>query len=233
MWWLFFTVLFLSLLIIAGVLAVINNAYGKALEAYRLAKFAVDQWESLASSLNRSVCLTAEDMAEQAVNTLNISAYRQLGVMLEKAMKEVRNKTLLRKFNFTWAFRDDVFIWSVAWLKRNISGLVDWLRPSELIGAVTAIRHASFDLTYQSANEALAPLVPHGAVLRGSVWGVLYGNGTYSGTLHGSYILIDKTPLKCKEGHISVTFDATHYATLTINSTKSSVEIYEEIYVEK
>lgn len=53
MWWLFFTVAVLVLLFIAGVLAVLEAAYKGALEAYRLAKFALDQWTSLTAELNR------------------------------------------------------------------------------------------------------------------------------------------------------------------------------------
>jgi hypothetical protein len=108
---------------------------------------------------------------------------------------------------------------------------VDWLRPTELIEAVQRIKSTSFDLTTPRLRH-VESLVPRGAALSGVVHGHLTGNGTYTGTLTGDYTLKDKTPLRCASGSLSVSFTASHYASLTLNSTEPSVYIYEVVYID-
>ncbi|MEM0276758.1 hypothetical protein [Pyrobaculum sp.] len=237
MWWaIFFAAVTATLLVLVGVFVVLADAYKEALEAYRLAKFALDEWTSLVESLNASVCQGAEELAKRALADLNISHYRELGPLLGKALEETRQKTLLRKLNYSWAFEGDVFIWNVTVKWHNVrraGGAVNWLRPSELINAAESIKGTSFDLTYYTVEEALAPHVPKGAVLYGVVYGRLYGNRSYSGFLIGEYRLWDKTPLRCTGGRLEAAFSADHYATLVINSTAPYIDIYEEVYVER
>jgi len=232
-WWLFFTVAVLVLLFFAGALAVLEAAYRGALEAYRLAKFALDQWTSLTAELNRSLCIAAEDKAAEAVKRLDIETYRSLGKLFQGAVERVREVSLLKRLNATWGFQGDVFYYALRFRNRTYEGRVDWLRPSALIDAVNSIKSASFDLSAASVSEHLRPLVPNNARLTGVVEGVLTGNGTYTGVLKGYYTLVDKTPLKCIGGYISVDFTAEHYATLTINSTAPSVYVYEVVSIDK
>jgi len=231
-WWLFFLVAVLVLLFIAGVLAVLEAAYKGALEAYRLAKFALDQWTSLTAELNRSLCIAAEDKAAEAVKRLDIWVYQSLGKLFQDAVERVRKVSLLKRLNATWGFQGDVFYYALRFRNRTYEGRVDWLRPTVLIDAVNSIKSASFDLSAASASDHLHPLVPNNARLAGVVEGVLTGNGTYTGVLKGYYTLTDKTPLKCTSGYISVDFAAEHYATLTINSTAPSVYVYEAVYID-
>jgi len=232
-WWLFFTVAVLVLLFIAGVLAVLEAAYKGALEAYRLAKFALDQWASLTAELNRSLCIAAEDKAAEAVKRLDIGVYQSLGKLFQDAVERVREVSLLKRLNAIWGFQGDVFYYTLRFRNRTYEGRVDWLRPTVLIDAVNSIKSASFDLSDASASDYLRPLVPNNARFTGVVEGVLTGNGTYTGVLKGYYTLTDKTPLRCTSGYISVDFTAEHYATLTINSTAPSVYVYEAIYIDK
>ncbi len=233
MWWaIFFAVVTLMLLAVAGTLAVLTEAYSKALDAYRLAKMTLDQWSSLSRQLNHTVCTAAEEMAKDAVKTLDVERYRELGPAFAKAMEEVRRKTFLKRLNYSWAFNGDVFRYNLTFLRRSVSGAVDWLRPTELIETVQRIKSASFDLTVSTVYDTLRPLVPRGAVLSGVVYGYLAGNGTYTGTLTGEYTLRDKTPLRCAGGSLSASFTASHYASLTLNSTQPSVYIYEVVYIE-
>ena len=233
MWWaIFFAVVTLTLLAIAGVLAVLTEAYSKALDAYRLAKLTLDQWYSLSSQLNHTVCTAAEEMAKEAVKTLDISKYRKLGPAFARAMEEVKTKTFLKRLKYSWVFNGDVFQYNLSFLRRSVSGAVDWLRPTELIEAVQRIKSASFDLTVSTVYDTLKPFVPRGAVLSGVVYGRLTGNGTYTGTLTGEYTLRDKTPLRCTNGSLSVSFTASHYASLTLNSTQPFVYIYEIVYID-
>jgi len=220
------------LLAIAGVLAVLTEAYSKALDAYRLAKLTLDQWSSLSSQLNHTVCTAAEEMAKDAVKTLDVERYRELGPAFARAMEEVRRKTLLKRLNYSWAFNGDVFQYSLTFLRRSAAGAVDWLRPTELIETVQRIKSTSFDLTTSTVYDTLKPLVPRGVVLSGVVYGHLTGNGTYTGTLTGEYTLRDKTPLRCASGSLSVSFTASHYASLTLNSTQPFVYIYEVVYID-
>jgi hypothetical protein len=232
-WWaIFFAVVTLTLLAIAGVLAVLTEAYSKALDAYRLAKLTLDQWYSLSSQLNHTVCTAAEEMAKEAVKTLDISKYRKLGPAFARAMEEVKTKTFLKRLKYSWVFNGDVFQYNLSFLRRSVSGAVDWLRPTELIEAVQRIKSASFDLTVSTVYDTLKPFVPRGAVLSGVVYGRLTGNGTYTGTLTGEYTLRDKTPLRCTNGSLSVSFTASHYASLTLNSTQPFVYIYEIVYID-
>ncbi|MFZ8806639.1 MAG: hypothetical protein ACO2PN_00845 [Pyrobaculum sp.] len=233
MWWaIFFAVVTLTLLAVAGTLAVLTEAYSKALDAYRLAKLTLDQWYSLSSQLNHTVCTAAEEMAKEAVKTLDVERYRELGPAFARAMEEVRRKTLLKRLNYSWAFNGDVFQYSLTFLRRSAAGAVDWLRPTELIETVQRIKSTSFDLTTSTVYDTLKPLVPRGVVLSGVVHGLLTGNGTYTGTLTGEYTLRDKTPLRCASGSLSVSFTASHYASLTLNSTQPSVYIYEIVYID-
>jgi hypothetical protein len=220
------------LLAVAGVLAVLTEAYSKALYAYRLAKLSLDNWYSLSSQLNHTVCIAAEEMAREAVKTLNVERYRELGPAFGRAMEEVRRKTFLKRLNYSWAFNGDVFRYNLTFLRRSVSGAVDWLRPTELIETVQRIKSTSFDLTTSTVYDTLRSLVPRGAVLSGVVYGHLTGNGTYTGTLTGEYTLRDKTPLRCTNGSLSVSFTASHYASLTLNSTRPSVYIYEIVYID-
>jgi hypothetical protein len=232
-WWaIFFAVVTLTLLAVAGTLAVLTEAYSKALDAYRLAKLTLDQWYSLSSQLNHTVCTAAEEMAKEAVKTLDVERYRELGPAFARAMEEVRRKTLLKRLNYSWAFNGDVFQYSLTFLRRSAAGAVDWLRPTELIETVQRIKSTSFDLTTSTVYDTLKPLVPRGVVLSGVVHGLLTGNGTYTGTLTGEYTLRDKTPLRCASGSLSVSFTASHYASLTLNSTQPSVYIYEIVYID-
>jgi len=232
-WWaLLFTVAAVLLLAVAGIFAVLDGAYREALEAYRLAKFALDQWSSLASQLNSTVCLAAETLAKRAVAELDAEVYRSLGPVFSRAMEEVRNKSLLKRLNYSWGFSGDVFQWNVTFLRRGARGVVDWLRPTLLINSVKNIKSASFDLTQSTVEDTLRQYLPKNATLRGVVYGYLYGNGTYSGYLTGEYNLTDKSLLRCLKGSLSVSFTATHYATLTTNSTASSVYIYYEVDIE-
>jgi len=231
-WWvIFFAVTFMLLLAIAGVLAVLTEAYSKALDAYRLAKLTLDQWYSLSSQLN-AVCTAAEEMAKDAVRTLDVERYRELGPAFARALEEVKTKTLLKRLNYSWTFQGDVLLFNLTFLRRSVSGAVDWLRPTELIEAVQRIKSTSFDLTTSTVYDTLKPLVPRGAALSGVVYGHLTGNGTYTGTLTGEYTLRDKTPLRCTNGSLSVSFTASHYASLTLNSTQPSVYIYEAVYID-
>jgi len=232
-WWLFFTVAVLVLLFFAGALAVLETAYKGALEAYSLAKFALDQWTSLAAELNRSLCTAAEDKATEAVKRLDIEAYRSLGKLFQDAVERVREISLLKKLNATWGFQGDVFYYALRFRNRTYEGKVDWLRPSALIDVANSIKSASFDLSAASVSDYLRPLIPNNARLTGGVEGALTGNGTYTGVLKGYYTLTDKTPLRCTSGYISVDFTAEHYATLTINSTAPSVYVYEAVYIDK
>jgi hypothetical protein len=232
-WWaIFFAVVTLTLLAVVGTLAVLTEAYSKALDAYRLAKLTLDQWYSLSSQLNHTVCTAAEEMAKEAVQTLDVERYRELGPAFARAMEEVKTKTFLKRLNYSWAFQGDVFLYNLTYLRRSAAGAVDWLRPTELIEAVQRIKSASFDLTVSTVYDTLRPLVPRGAVLSGAVYGYLTGNGTYTGTLTGEYTLRDKTPLRCTNGSLSVSFTASHYASLTLNSTQPSVYIYEIVYID-
>jgi len=232
-WWaIYFTAVILTLLAIAGVLAVLTDAYSKALDAYRLAKLTLDQWSSLFSQLNYTVCTAAEEMAKDAVRTLDVERYRELGPAFARAMEEVKSKTFLKRLNYSWAFQGDVFRYNLTFLRRSVSGAVDWLRPTELIETVQRIKSTSFDLTVSTVYDTLKPLVPRGVVLSGVVHGLLTGNGTYTGTLTGEYTLRDKTPLRCASGSLSVSFTASHYASLTLNSTQPSVYIYEIVYID-
>jgi hypothetical protein len=232
-WWaIYFAVTFMLLLAIAGVLAVLTEAYSKALDAYRLAKLSLDQWSSLSSQLNYTVCTAAEEMAKEAVKTLDVERYRELGPAFARAMEEVKTKTFLKRLNYSWAFQGDVFRYNLTFLRRSVSGAVDWLRPTELIETVQRIKSTSFDLTTSTVYDTLKPLVPRGAALSGVVYGLLAGNGTYTGTLTGEYTLRDKTPLRCASGGLSVSFTASHYASLTLNSTQPSVYIYEVVYID-
>jgi len=232
-WWaIFFAVATLTLLAVAGTLAVLTDAYSKALDAYRLAKLTLDQWYSLSSQLNHTVCTAAEEMAKEAVKTLDVERYRELGPAFARAMEEVKTKTFLKRLNYSWAFQGDVFRYNLTFLRRSAAGAVDWLRPTELIEAVQRIKSTSFDLTTATVYDTLKPLVPRGAALSGVVYGLLTGNGTYTGTLTGEYTLRDKTPLRCTNGSLSVSFTASHYASLTLNSTEPSVYIYEVVYIE-
>jgi hypothetical protein len=231
-WWaIYFAVVTLMLLAVAGTLAVLTEAYSKALDAYRLAKLTLDQWYSLSSQLN-TVCTAAEEMAKEAVKTLDVSKYRELGPAFARAMEEVKTKTFLKRLKYSWVFNGDVFQYNLSFLRRSVSGAVDWLRPTELIEAVQRIKSASFDLTVSTVYDTLRPLVPRGAALSGVVYGRLTGNGTYTGTLIGEYVLRDKTPLRCTNGSLSVSFTASHYASLTLNSTQPSVYIYEIVYID-
>ena len=232
MWWaIYFTAVTLVLLAVAGALAVLADAYSKALEAYRLAKLTLDQWISLSSQLNHTVCTAAEHLAIEAVESLDPSKYRELGPIFTKGMDEVRAKTFLKRLNYSWAFNGDVFQY-VIFLRRSAAGAVDWLRPTELIETVQRIKSTSFDLTTSTVYDTLKPLVPRGVVLSGVVYGHLTGNGTYTGTLTGEYTLRDKTPLRCAGGSLSVSFTTSHYASLTLNSTQPSVYIYEIVYID-
>jgi len=232
-WWaFFFAVVTLTLLAVAGTLAVLTEAYSKALDAYRLAKLTLDQWYSLSSQLNHTVCTAAEEMAKDAVKTLDVERYRELGPAFARAMEEVKTKTFLKRLNYSWAFQGDVFRYNLTFLRRSAAGAVDWLRPTELIETVQRIKSTSFDLTTSTVYDTLRPLVPRGAVLSGVVYGHLTGNGTYTGTLTGEYTLRDKTPLRCASGSLSVSFTASHYASLTLNSTQPSVYIYEVVYID-
>lgn len=233
MWWgIYFTAASVLLLVVVGLFVVLDDAYKESLEAYRLAKFTLDQWSSLAVQLNSTICLAAETLAKKAVVELNIEVYRGLGPMFSKAMEQVKNKSLLRKLNYSWGFNGDVFQWNITFLSRRARGVVDWLRPSVLINSVGDIESASFDLTQSTMDSTLRQYVPKDAVLKGVVYGYLYGNGTYSGYVTGEYILTDKTPLRCLKDSLSLSFAATHYATLTTNSTASSVYIYYEVDIE-
>jgi hypothetical protein len=231
-WLIYFTAVTLTLLAVAGMLAVLTEAYSKALDAYRLAKLTLDQWSSLSSQLNYTVCTAAEEMAKDAVKTLDVERYRELGPAFARAMEEVRRKTFLKRLNYSWAFNGDVFQYSLTFLRRSVAGAVDWLRPTELIEAAQSIKSTSFDLTTSTVYDTLKPLVPRGAALNGVVFGHLTGNGTYTGTLTGEYTLRDKTPLRCASGSLSVSFTASHYASLTLNSTQPSVYIYEVVYID-
>jgi hypothetical protein len=232
-WWaIFFAVVTLTLLAVAGTLAVLTEAYSKALDAYRLAKLTLDQWYSLSSQLNHTVCTAAEEMAKEAVKTLDVERYRELGPAFARAMEEVKTKTFLKRLNYSWAFQGDVFRYNLTFLRRSAAGAVDWLRPTELIETVQRIKSTSFDLTTSTVYDTLKPLVPRGATLSGVVYGHLTGNGTYTGTLTGEYTLRDKTPLRCAGGSLSVSFTASHYASLTLNSTQPSVYIYEVVYID-
>jgi hypothetical protein len=232
-WWaIFFAVVTLTLLAVAGTLAVLTDAYSKALDAYRLAKLSSDQWSSLSSQLNHTVCTAAEEMAKDAVKTLNVERYRELGPAFGRAMEEVKTKTFLKRLNYSWAFQGDVFRYNLTFLRRSAAGVVDWLRPTELIETIQRIRSAPFDLTTSTVYDTLKPLVPRGAALSGVVYGYLTGNGTYTGTLTGEYTLRDKTPLRCAGGSLSVSFTESHYASLTLNFTQPSVYIYEVVYID-
>jgi len=220
------------LLVIAGVLAVLTEAYSKTLDAYRLAKISLDQWSSLTSQLNYTVCTAAEEMAKDAVKTLDVERYRELGPAFARAMEEVRTRTFLKRLNYSWAFQGDVFRYNITFLRRSVSGAVDWLRPTELIETIQRIKSTSFDLTTSTVYDTLRPLVPRGAVLSGVVYGHLTGNGTYTGKLTGEYTLRDKTPLRCAGRSLSASFTASHYASLTLNSTQPSVYIYEVVYID-
>lgn len=232
MWWLiYFSIVVIALVSTVGVLLVLTEAYSNTLEAYRIAKFALDQWSSLTSRLNYTICLAAESRAREAVGTLNISKYLELGALFEQAMSKVRERSLLKRLNFSWAFWGDVFMWNVTFRRYRAGGVIDWLRPSALINTVNAIRGTSFDLTTSTVYDVLKPLVPNGATLEGVIYGYLYGNGTYTGYLHGDYVLIDRRELKCTDGHISVRFYATHYATLTVNETSPYIYVYYEISI--
>jgi len=232
-WWaIYFTAVTLLLLLVAGALAVLTDAYSKALEAYRLAKLTLDQWSSLASQLDRTICTAAEHLATKAVESLDVGRYKELGPMFARAMSEVRAKTYLKRLNYSWSFQGDVFRYNVTFLRRGAGGAVDWLRPTELIEAAQRIKSVSFDLTASTVYDALRPLIPRGTVLSGVVYGYLTGNGTYTGTLTGEYTLRDKTPLRCVDGNLSVSFSASHYASLTLNSTQPSVYIYEVVYID-
>jgi hypothetical protein len=232
-WWaIFFAVVTLTLLAVAGTLAVLTEAYSKALDAYRLAKLTLDQWYSLSSQLNHTVCTAAEEMAKDAVKTLDVERYRELGPAFARAMEEVKSKTFLKRLNYSWAFQGDVFRYNLTFLRRSAAGAVDWLRPTELIETIQRIKSTSFDLTVSTVYDTLKPLVPRGVVLSGVVHGLLTGNGTYTGTLTGEYALRDKTPLRCAGGSLSVSFTASHYASLTLNSTQPSVYIYEVVYID-
>jgi len=232
-WWaIYFTAVTLLLLVVAGALAVLTDAYSKALEAYRLTKLTLDQWSSLASQLDRTICTAAEHLAIKAVESLDVGKYRELGPMFARAMSEVRAKTYLKRLNYSWSFQGDVFRYNVTFLRRGAGGAVDWLRPTELIEAVRRISSASFDLTASTVYDTLSPLVPRGAVLIGVVYGYLTGNGTYTGILSGEYTLRDKTPLRCVDGDLAASFSASHYASLTLNSTEPSIYIYEVVYID-
>ncbi len=205
MWWaVYFTAVTLVLLAVAGTLAVLTDAYSKALDAYRLAKMTLDHWSSLSSQLNHTVCTAAEEMAKEAVKTLDVERYRELGPAFGNAMEEVKTKTFLKRLNYSWTFQGDVFRYNITFLRRSAAGAVDWLRPTELIETVQRIKSASFDLTVSTVYDTLRPLVPRGAALSGVVYGRLTGNGTYTGTLTGEYTLRDKTPLRCASGSLSV-----------------------------
>ncbi|MFN7105966.1 MAG: hypothetical protein ACK4M3_05220, partial [Pyrobaculum sp.] len=156
--------------------------------------------------------------------------YRELGTLLERALAEVRNKTLLKKVELRWAFRGDVFIWNATFLGHRAGGVVDWLRPTEFIHAARLIAVASPDLG--DIEGTFRVLTPRGAVLHGVVWGRLYGNKTYAGYLHGVYMLTDKTPLRCGSGHLSASFEGTHYVVYPTNSTAPWIDVYETIYVD-
>ncbi|MFN3804449.1 MAG: hypothetical protein ACK4SY_05295 [Pyrobaculum sp.] len=230
MWWLYFATAALLLLFLFGVFAALHHAYAEALEAFRLAKFAGDQWRSFVSQLGEAICKAAESKAVEAVKTLDAGRYRELGPLLEGALAEVRNKTLLKGVDLRWAFRGDVFTWNATFLGHRAGGVVDWLRPTEFIHAARLIGGASFDLG--EIEGALRALTPRGAVLRGVAWGRLYGNGTYAGYLHGVYMLTDKTPLRCIPGRLSASIHATHYVVYSTNSTAPWVDVYEIIYVD-
>jgi hypothetical protein len=138
-WWaIFFAVVTLTLLAVAGTLAVLNHMYTKALDAYRLAKLTLDQWYSLSSQLNHTICTAAEEMAKDAVRTLDVERYRELGPAFARAMEEVKTKTFLKRLNYSWAFNGDVFRYNLTFLRRSAAGTVDWLRPTELIEASSA-----------------------------------------------------------------------------------------------
>jgi hypothetical protein len=232
-WWaIFFAVVTLTLLAVVGTLAVLTEAYSKALDAYRLAKLTLDQWYSLSSRLNHTVCTAAEEMAKEAVKTLDVERYRELGPAFARAIEEVRRKTFLKRLNYSWTFQGDVFFYNLTFLRRSVAGAVDWLRPTELVETVQRIKSTSFDLTTSTVYDTLRPLVPRGAALSGVVYGLLTGNGTYTGTLTGEYTLRDKTPLRCASSSLSVNFTASHYASLTLNSTQPSVYIYEVVYID-
>ena len=110
MWWaIYFTAVTLMLLAVAGTLAVLTDAYSKALDAYRLAKLTLDQWSSLTSQLNNTVCTAAEEMAKDAVKTLNVERYRELGPAFARAMEEVKTKTFLKRLNYSWTFQATSF----------------------------------------------------------------------------------------------------------------------------
>jgi hypothetical protein len=136
----YFTALTLMLLAVAGVLAVLTDAYSKALDAYRLAKLSLDQWSSLSSQLNDTVCTAAEEMAKEAVETINVEIYRELGPAFARAMEDIRRKTFLKRLNYSWTFNGDVFRYNLTFLRRSAAGTVDWLRPTELIETVQRIK---------------------------------------------------------------------------------------------
>ncbi|ACB39127.1 hypothetical protein [Pyrobaculum neutrophilum] len=232
MWLIYFTTAALALLALAGVLLVVEQAYSGTLEAYRVAKFTLDQWTSLASQLNRTMCIAAETKADEAVAALNASKYLELSRLFRQAMEEVRAKTLLKTINYSLKLEGDYLTWEVSFRGRKASGRIDWLRPTALIAAAKAIQSASFDLTDSTVYDVLKPLVPPGAVLTGTVYGYLTGNHTYTGYLHGEYTLVDKTDYRCLPGRPIARFAATHFATLTTNSTSPSIYIYYEVYID-
>lgn len=232
MWWLFYFSIVVTLLLTAAVvLSAAVYIYEKTLEGFRLVKFIKDQWYSLSNSVENALCNAAEELAQAAVTSHNVSIYYSLGYLLEKTIREVREKTLLKKINGSWVFEGDVFNWEIRFLKYSKEGVIDWLRPTELISAASTISTIDLDLN-SDVETTLKSKLPRGTRLTGAIYGVLTGNMTYSGYLDAYYTLLDKTPFRCREGSLKLHFTGRHYVTYYTNSTAESVYIYLEIYID-
>ncbi len=222
MWWLYFTAAALVLLYLWAALTVLHEAYSKALDSYRNAKFTRDLWLSLSTQLERVICIAAESRAAEAAARLDLSIYRELGILFQSAMEKVREKA--GELEYHWEFDGDVFFWEVSLGQQRVWGRVDWLQPGRLAEAAARVDGLAIHL--ERVEEEFREVLPEGVSLWGVIWGRLYGDGTYSGYLHGEYTLVDNTPLRCVSGWLYTRLYTTHYATYVTNDTAPWIDVW-------
>lgn len=220
-----------ALALLAAVLASLEWQYSQAFEAYRLAHMALGQWESLAGQLPTFACLVAEDRALRAVEALDPGPYVELPALLRAALGQVRARSLLR-LSYTVELDGEDLRWSVRLGRAAVAGEVTWLRPLTLIGAVRAISSAQL-----GEGGGMEGLVPPGFTLSGVIYGELdrCGGGIYCGTLHGSYLIAQRQPLRCLPGRLERGFSAEHAAVVYTYPGDNRTSIYVEwqVYIER
>ncbi len=167
-------------------------------------------------------------MAKDAVKTLDVERYRELGPAFARAMEEVRRKTFLKRLNYSWAFQGDVFRYNLTFLRRSAAGAVDWLRPTELIETVQRIKSTSFDLTVSTVYDTLKPLVPRGAALlcTRQMWRCLPQDAAFLSVVWPIRRVYPRRLLTYVPGVALLRISKTALATLFMSSTTRSMKGY-------